>query len=84
MKALSDIMSPSLMNSSISIPFFNEIKTQFEKLIKIFQSDNAKEYFFCWAFFLYSYDILHQFTCLPTSQQNGILDNKNRHLIESA
>lgn len=71
------------MNSSISIPFFNEIKTQFEKLIKIFQSDNAKEYFFVELSF-YTHGILHQFTCLPTSQQNGILDNKNRHLIESA
>lgn len=29
-----------------------------------------------------SHRILHQFTCPNTSQQNGVTERKNRHLIE--
>jgi len=38
-------MKDKFEHSSIFIPFFNEIKTQFENPIKIFWSDNAKQYF---------------------------------------
>jgi len=30
-----------------------------------------------------SHDILHQTSCVYTSQQNGVVEHKNRHLIET-
>ena len=58
--------------------FFNEIKNQFGKTIKIFRSDNAKEYFSTkLSSFLSSQGILHQSTCPHTPQQNGIAERKN-------
>jgi len=65
--------------------FLNEIKKQFEKLIKVLRSDNAREYFSSgFSTLLNSHDILHQFTCSHTPQQNGIAEQKNKHLVESA
>nr|KYP46624.1 Retrovirus-related Pol polyprotein from transposon TNT 1-94 [Cajanus cajan] len=70
---------------SIFMSFFNEIKNQFGRLIKIFQSDNAKEYFSSeLSSFLSSQGVLHQSTCPHTPQQNGIAERKNRHLVETA
>jgi len=70
---------------SIFVSFYNEIENQLEKTIKIFRSDNAKEYFsHDLSSFLSSKGILHQFTCPHTPQQNGIAERKNRHLLEIA
>ena len=64
---------------------FNEIKNQFGKTIKILRSDNANEYFStAFSSFLSSHGILHQSTCPHTPQQNGIVERKNKHLIETA
>lgn len=69
---------------SIFISFYNEIKTQFKKEIKVLQSDNAKEYFSSnFSSFLSSQGVLHQSTCPHTPQQNGITERKNRHLVET-
>nr|KYP63600.1 Retrovirus-related Pol polyprotein from transposon TNT 1-94 [Cajanus cajan] len=69
---------------SIFMSFFNEIKNQFGRLIKIFRSDNAKEYFSSeLSSFLSSQGVLHQSTCPHTPQQNGIAERKNRHLVET-
>ena len=65
--------------------FFNEIKTEFGKVIKILKSDNAKEYFSSnLSSFLTNQGILHQSTCPHIPQQNGIAKRKNRHLVETA
>jgi len=54
----------------IFMSFFHEIVNQFGKTIKIFISDNAKEYFSHGLYsFLSSTGILHQFTCPHTPQQ---------------
>ena len=69
----------------IFVSFYNEIENQFGKTIKIFRSDNAKEYFsHDLSSFLSSKGILHQSTCPHTPQQNGIAERKNRHLLETA
>ena len=69
----------------IFVSFFNEVKNQFGKTIKILRSDNAKEYFSSdLSSFLSSQGILHQSTCPHTPQQNGIAERKNRHLVETA
>jgi len=65
---------------SIFTSFFNEIKNQIGKIIKVLQSDNAKDYFSsALSSFLSSQGILHQSSCPHTLQQNGIAERKNRH-----
>ncbi|GJS60511.1 putative RNA-directed DNA polymerase [Tanacetum coccineum] len=65
--------------------FYNLIKTQFKKNIKVFRSDNGTEfvnqqfYGFC-----ESNGIIHQTLCSYTPQQNGIVDRKHRHLLNVA
>jgi len=69
---------------SIFQSFYNEIKTQFGVLICTLQSDNAKEYLsttFC--SFISSSGILHQTSCYHTPQQNGVVERKNRQLLET-
>ena len=37
-----------------------------------------------WVVFLKEKGIHHQFTCVNTPQQNGIVERKNKHLLEVA
>lgn len=60
------------------VPSLEKIKT-----ICILRSDDAKEYFYSITSFLTSHGILHQSSCPHTTQQNGIAERKNRHLIET-
>ena len=47
--------------------------------------DNAKEYFsMSLSSFMSSPGILHQSSCSYTSQQNGVVERKNRHLVETS
>jgi hypothetical protein len=70
---------------SIFQTFCSEVKTQFGSQIKIFQSDNAREYLSTsFQSFLTSQGILHQTSCAHTPQQNGVAERKNRHLVETA
>ena len=63
--------------------FTKMIETQFYKPIKVFRSDNAQEYKA--HEFIY---ILHQFgivpypSCAGTSQQNGRVERKLRHILD--
>ncbi|XP_021980336.1 uncharacterized protein LOC110876473 [Helianthus annuus] len=65
--------------------FYNFLKTQFSKSVKIFRSDNGTEFTnkqmsnFC-----YENGILHQTSCVHTPQQNGIVERKHRHLLNVA
>ena len=62
-----------------------EIKTQFGKTIKVLRSDNAKEYFSAqFNSFFISHGITHQFSCPHTPQQNGVVERKHRHLVDTA
>ncbi|GAB2300248.1 hypothetical protein Dimus_038610 [Dionaea muscipula] len=62
------------------------ITTQFQTLIKIIRSDNAfelgssKEVV---AFFS-SMGIIHQTSCPATPQQNGVVERKHKHLLETS
>jgi len=48
------------------------------------RSDNGREYLSCsFKNFMASQDILHQTSCAYTPQQNGIVEHKNRHLVET-
>ena len=65
--------------------FHNMIQTQFQTKIKVFRSDNAKEYFnSILGAYLMSHAIIYQSSCVDTPQQNGVAERKNRHLLEVA
>ncbi|KAJ0509687.1 putative RNA-directed DNA polymerase [Helianthus annuus] len=65
--------------------FYELILTQFEKKIKIIRSDNGTEFvnnqmnLFC-----KNKGILHQTSCAYTPQQNGVVERKHRHLLNTA
>ncbi|GJT06568.1 putative RNA-directed DNA polymerase, partial [Tanacetum coccineum] len=62
--------------------FYNLVKNQFDKTIKVFRSDNGTEFInqnmdkFC-----KEKGILHQTSCPYTPQQNGVAERKHRHLL---
>ncbi|KAG8493268.1 hypothetical protein CXB51_010719 [Gossypium anomalum] len=57
------------------------IKTQFGKTIKQFQSDWGGEYR-AFTRVLASQGIVHRLTCPYTSEQNGIVERKHRHIVD--
>ena len=64
--------------------FAKMVETQFSKRIKIFRSDNALEYTqYAFQAVLHSYGTIHQLTCLGTSQQNGRVERKLRHILDT-
>ena len=68
---------------SIFHKFNTEVQTQCNTSICIPQRDNAKEYLSKVCSFLSSNGILHQFSYPYTPQHNGVVERKNRHLIET-
>ncbi|XP_019253938.1 PREDICTED: uncharacterized protein LOC109232637 [Nicotiana attenuata] len=59
---------------------------QFNEKVKVIRSDNALELGKGTqeAAFLASQGILHQLSCVATPQQNGVVERKHRHLLETA
>ena len=69
---------------SIFQKFHTEIRTQFNTSISILRSDDAKEYFsMSFSSFMSSHGILHQSSFAYTPQQNGVVERKNCHLVET-
>ncbi|KAL9995437.1 putative RNA-directed DNA polymerase [Helianthus debilis subsp. tardiflorus] len=65
--------------------FYELILTQFEKKIKVFRSDNGTEFVNSkMSEFCKSKGILHQTSCSYTPQQNGVVERKHRHLLNTA
>ena len=64
--------------------FAKKVETQFSKRIKIFRSDNALEYTqYAFQAVLHSYGTVHQLTCPGTSQQNGRVERKLCHILDT-
>jgi len=64
--------------------FSYEIQNQFGVFVKILSTDNAHEYlFFQFRSFLTSQGILHETLCANIPQQNGVVERKNHHLVET-
>lgn len=62
--------------------FFNLLKNQFGKTVKIFRSDNGTEFLNDNVdLFFKENGIIHQTSCTYTPQQNGIVERKHRHLL---
>ena len=69
---------------SIFKKFHAEVRTQFNTFIRVLRSDNAKKYLFASvSSFMSSHGILHPFSCAYTPQQNGVVECKNHHLVET-
>ena len=64
--------------------FAKIVETQFSKRIKIFWSDNAIEYTqYAFQAVLHFYDTVHQLTSVGTSQQNGRVEWKLHHILDT-
>nr|KYP75382.1 Retrovirus-related Pol polyprotein from transposon TNT 1-94 [Cajanus cajan] len=63
--------------------FCRMVQTQFNKHVKILQSDNGKE-FTCLHRFYANNGIIHQTSCVNTPQQNGRVEYKHRHILNMA
>ena len=65
--------------------FNNMVQTQFATKIPVLRTDNAKDYFnSTLGEYLSNHSIIHQNSYPYTPQQNGIVEWKNRHLLEIA
>ncbi|KAM0048148.1 putative RNA-directed DNA polymerase [Helianthus debilis subsp. tardiflorus] len=66
--------------------FIDMVATQFGTRIKCIRSDNAFELGSgsTQSAYLLSKGILHQTTCVAVPQQNGIVERKHKHLLETA
>ena len=59
------------------------IETQFNRPVKIFRLSNAQEYNDkSFLSFLDSHGTLPQLSCPYTSQQNGCVEQKHRHILD--
>ena len=65
--------------------FLSFVSTQFEKQVKIVRSDNALEFIKgqCGPY-LQSKGIVHQTSCVDRPQQNGRVERKHRHILDTA
>ena len=65
------------------IPQFSKmVITQFNTWVKVFHSDNGREFVNrSLATLFQENEILHQTTYAYTPQQNGIAERKNRHIL---
>ena len=64
--------------------FAKMVETQFSKWIKIFWFHNALEYIqYTFQPILHSYGIIHQLNCSGTSQQNGRVEQKLHHILDT-
>lgn len=65
--------------------FFSYMKTHFDKNVKCIRTDNAKE--LCEGRILQIFNNLgihNQKSCSETPQQNGLVERKHKHLLETA
>ncbi|CAN1189557.1 Retrovirus-related Pol polyprotein from transposon RE2, partial [Linum perenne] len=65
--------------------FLAMVQTQFHKKIKVIRSDSGGEYSSAALKDLYlSHGIHYQMSCPGVSEQNGLVERKNRHVLELA
>jgi hypothetical protein len=63
--------------------FFSFVKTQFNASIANIRVDNGGEFFSMRKFFC-QHGTTYQHSCVYTPQQNGVVERKHRHILESA
>lgn len=65
--------------------FNNIVQTQFEVKIQVLRTNNAREYYYIilWSY-LSENGIIHQNSCIDTTQQNRVTERKNKHSMKVA
>jgi transposase InsO family protein len=63
--------------------FFSFVQTQFHVSIANIRVDNGGEFFSMRDFFKQQ-ETIYQHSCVYTPQQNGVVERKHRHILESA
>lgn len=64
--------------------FFCMVKNQFDASVKMLRTDNGKEVFTKqWSDFLLTHGVIHQSSCIYTLQQNGVVERKHRHILNT-
>ena len=64
--------------------FCAEIQTGFHVSLQTLRSDNVKEYLSePFQSFMLQHGILHHISCVNTPSHNGVVERKNRHLLET-
>ena len=80
-----DLLNKKSKVEGIFQNFYHMIENQFQTKMSILRSDNGIEYFnTILESFLQEKGILHQSTCTDTPKHNGIVERKNKHLLEVA
>ena len=70
---------------SIFKAFHKMISTQFSTIVKIVRLQKGKEYIYGGlTHYFTEYGMIHQTSCTNTPQQNGVAEQKNCQLLESA
>ena len=68
---------------SVFVNFHSMIQTRFHTKIQIFRIDNGIEYYnHSLSTYLQENGIIHQSSCVDTSQQNGVVERKNKHILK--
>lgn len=79
-----DILLKQKSDACVSIQhFFKYVKTQYDRIVKVIITDNGSEFVtsVCEQMFK-ELGTIHQRTCVYTPQQNGVAENKHRHILE--
>lgn len=58
------------------------IQAQFETPIQILRTDNTEYFNHTLEYYVQKHGIVYKSSCVYTPQQNGIVERKNRHLLE--
>jgi hypothetical protein len=70
---------------SIFQSFHVMIQTQFSAKLRVIQSDNGSEYVNeRFRTYFDHHGLIHETSCPQTPQQNGVAEQKNRHILETA
>ncbi|RDX85299.1 hypothetical protein CR513_33540, partial [Mucuna pruriens] len=63
--------------------FHSMVQTQFGAKIKKFRTDNARDYFNQMSTYFTLQGIIHDSSCVNTTQQNRVAERKNGHLLNT-
>ena len=68
--------------STLFSSFLTHVKTQYKSSIKCIRFDNSSESAF--PHLIKEHDIVHQFSCTYTPQQNSVVERKHQHILNVA
>ena len=73
------LMKSKFDTKSLLQSFYFMIKTQFNKSIKVFKTENGLQ--FQLTNFFKTHGIIHQHSCVATPQQNSVVERKHQHIL---